>query len=669
MAASLPPDGPRLVRFGRFELDVENRRLLADGETLKLQGKPFMILAMLVAQPGKLVSREQLRQTLWSADTYVDFEAGLNTAIRKLRDCLDDDAKSPAFIETVPRLGYRFIAQVSALEQPTLEATKTRSDALLETSHPIQSPPAPLRNPFRIPKGSLMLGGTLLLGAAAVLVTMFGWYRWRQPPSASGQIHSIAVLPLEDVSHPPEDYFADGMTSALIAELGRVKQLRVISNTSTVHYKDQHRSVRDIGTELNVDAVLEGSVERSGGQVRMNARLIDAGTEAEIWSHTYGVDARNILDLHHQLVSDVSKQVDRKTADDLAPSRRAAPVDPQVYENYLKGREAFDTWSVENLRTSAAYFEEATKLDPSFAPAWAGLANNYVLQSLFGLCPTTTGVDRARRAALEALKLDDSLSDAHVAMSSISIFDHRWSDAENEGKRAIELDPSSAIAHQYYGYLLSSLGRFDEAILEVKVAADLDPLSANKQNSLGATYYRAGRYDEALRYFQEVPDPDENSVFRRRRMAAIYERRGNQQQAAEQLIAILKLAKETTAESSFEHDLQLHGYDAAKRDFLLGEISRFNAGVKAGRPMLSLPLAADYAALGDKKRAIRWLMTAFEQQDPTLGYLAVDDRFVSLRTEPEFFELLRLLHLDSVEERLALNRYYFESPTTSRQNQ
>jgi adenylate cyclase len=593
---------------------------------------------------------------LWSADTYVDFEAGLNTAIRKLRDCLDDDAKSPAFIETVPRLGYRFIAQVSNGEQPTAEERLTSSDAVYEPSLQVQSRAASPSSAFRIPKGSLMLGGTLLLGAAVLLVTMFGWHRWRQPPSVSGQIHSIAVLPLEDVSHPPEDYFADGMTSALIAELGRVKQLRVISNTSTVHYKDQHRSVRDIGTELNVDAVLEGSVERSGGQVRMTARLIKAGTEAEIWSHTYRVEARNILDLHHQLVSDVSKQVDRKTANDLAQTRRAAPVDPQVYENYLKGREAFDTWSVENLRTSAAYFEEATKLDPSFAPAWAGLANNYVLQSLFGLCPPTTGIDRARRAALEALKLDESLSDAHVAMSSILGFDHRWSDAVNEERRAIELEPSSAIAHQYYGYLLCSLGQFDEAILEVKVAAELDPLSANKQNSLGATYYRAGRYDEALRYFQQVPDPDENSVFRRRRMAAIYERRGNQQQAAEQLIAALKLAKEPDAESSFERDLQTHGYEAAKRGFLLKEIGLLNAGVKAGRPMLSLPLAADYAALGNKKSAIQWLDTAFEQQDPTLVNLAVDDRFVSLRTEPEFFELLRRLHLDSVEEKLALNR-------------
>lgn len=270
---------------------------------------------------------------------------------------------------------------------------------------------------------------------------------------------------------------------------------------------------------------------------------------------------------------------------------------------------------------------------------------------------------------MEALKLEDSLSEAHVAMISISSFDHHWSDAEREARRAIELDPSSPIAHRYYGYLLSSLGRFDEAILEVKVAADLDPLSANKQNSLGATYYRAGRYEEALRYFLQVPDPDENSVFRHRRVAAIYERRGDQQQAAEQIKAALKYANETTAEASFQRELKARGYEAAKREFLVEEIKRFEARAKSGRPMLSLPIAADYTALGDKKNAVRWLMTAFEQQDPTLGYLAVDDRFAALRTEPEFMELLRRLQLDSVDEKLALIHTYSDSPGTSRSNQ
>jgi len=213
------------------------------------------------------------------------------------------------------------------------------------------------------------------------------------------------------------------------------------------------------------------------------------------------------------------------------------------------------------------------------------------------------------------------------------------------------------------------VGRFDEAILEMKVAADLDPLSANKQNSLGATYYRAGRYDEALRYFQQVPDPDENSVFRHRRMATIYERRGDEQHAAEQMMAALKYAHETAGETSFERELKARGYAAAKREFLAEEIKLFETRAKAGRPMLSLPIAADYAALGDKRTAVLWLKTAFDQQDPTLGYLAVDERFASLKTEPQFNELLRQLHLDGVEEKLALNSTSSSKAGTSRANQ
>jgi tetratricopeptide (TPR) repeat protein len=367
-------------------------------------------------------------------------------------------------------------------------------------------------------------------------------------------------------------------------------------------------------------------------------------SDRHLWAQAYERDLQDVLLLQDELAQTIAKQVQIKLSLEeqtrLATARR---IDAEALEAYLQGREQWNKWTEEGVRKSIEYFEQAVHKDSADAQAWAGISDAYNLLYMFGYSPSEEALPKAKTAALRALELDNSLSEAHVSLACVMRFE--WTAKEKEYQRAIELNPNNAMAHQYYGYNLSALGRFDEAIAEMKRALELDPLTPNKQNSLGATFYRAGRYDEALEQFREVPDPDANSESRHQRMAAIYERRAQQREAVNELRIALTLAGEKELATSVEQKFNSSGYWPARETFLWGDLREKQKRAKKGQPALALAIAGDYAALGEKDRAFAWLEKSFQEREGGLMYLNVDDRFAALRSDPRFQNLVHLIGL------------------------
>lgn len=607
-----------VLRFSDFEVDLRAGELRRrDGTKIKLQQQPFRVLVLLLQRAGDVVTREELRQAIWPAGTFVEFNLGLDTAIYRLRTALGDSAETPQFLETLPRRGYRFIAPVDRVV------------------------PAPPQRP-RIARQLLYA-----FGALAVLTLGYGLLARR---AATPRIHSIAVLPLENLSgDSAQEYFAEGMTEALVTRLGKTGGLRVISHTSAKHYKGTRETLPEIARRLHVDAVIEGAVLRVGNRVRVTAQLIEASTDRHLWAETYESDLRDVLGLQDAIARAITNEVQiRLSSSQPSPvaSTRARPVDPDAYDLYLRGRAEWNEWTEQGSRKGIEYFQRALQKDPGYAPAWAGLSDAYDHLGRFGFLPPRVALSKAKAAALRAIQLDETLSEAHVSLAMVLLQERSWSAGENELQRAITLNPNNSEAHQRYGYALSYRGQFDAAIGAMQRALELDPLSPNKQNSLAATFYRAGRYDEALQYFREVPDPDFNSVSRHRRIAAIFERQGRLGEAMAEWLVALRLSGKQEVAASVERDYRSSGYAAAKRTYLWGDLreARRRAQNDYPRP-LSWDIAGDYALLGERDSAFAWLERAFRERDGALAFFTVDDHFYALRSDPRFRDLARRMGL------------------------
>lgn len=618
-----------VLRFSDFEVDLRAGELRRrDGTKIKLQQQPFRVLVLLLQRAGDVVTREELRQAMWPAGTFVEFNLGLDTAIYRLRTALGDSAETPQFLETLPRRGYRFIAPVDRVV------------------------PAPPQRP-RIARQLLYA-----FGALAVLTLGYGLLARR---AATPRIHSIAVLPLGNLSgDSAQEYFAEGMTEALVTRLGKTGGLRVISHTSARHYKGTRETLPEIARRLHVDAVIEGAVLRVGNRVRVTAQLIEASTDRHLWAETYESDLRDVLGLQDAIARAITNEVQiRLSSSQPSPvaSTRARPVDPDAYDLYLRGRAEWNEWTEQGSRKGIEYFQRAVQKDPGYAPAWAGLSDAYDHLGRFGFLPPRVALSKAKAAALRAIQLDETLSEAHVSLAMVLLHEWSWSVGENELQRAIALNPNNAEAHQRYGYALSYRGQFDAAIGAMQRALERDPLSPNKQNSLAATFYRAGRYDEALQYFREVPDPDFNSVSRHRRIAAIYERKGRLGEAMAEWLVALRLSGKQEVAASVERDYRSSGYAAAKRTYLWGDLreARRRAQNDYPRP-LSWDIAGDYALLGERDSAFAWLERAFRERDGALAFFTVDDHFYALRSDPRFRDLARRMGLPDSGVRDSVSR-------------
>jgi TolB-like protein/DNA-binding winged helix-turn-helix (wHTH) protein/tetratricopeptide (TPR) repeat protein len=611
-----------VIRVGSFEVDLRAGELRKDGTKVKLQQQPFRVLALLLEHPGEVVTRDELRRAIWPDTAFGSFDEGLDATIYKLRTALGDSAERPRYVETLPRRGYRFIAPVDGGVAPA-------------------SPPSK-RKPLVLAGGLTALLALLVVSGGGLLAR----FRGRAP---TVRIRSIAVLPLANLSgDPAQNYFADGMTEALITDLGRIPDLRVISHTSAMHYRGTQETLPEIARQLNVDAIVEGGVLREGNRLRITAQLVEASTDRHLWAESYERDLPDVLALQDEVARAVTDEIETKLATRTRPRiARARSVNPEAYEAYLKGRDAWNTWTEGSLKQSVAHFERAVREDPDYGPAWAGLSDAYVLLGLFGFVPERVALPKARAAAVRAIHLDEMLSEAHVALSSLLLHvEWSWSAAEEEARRAIALNPSNAMAHQWYGYYLSAMGRFDPAIAEMRRALELDPLSPNKQNSLAATLYRAGLYDEALQRFHEVPDPDANSWRRHQRMAAVYDRKDMPREAAAELLTALTLSGKKASAALVERAYRSSGYAEAKKTYLREDLRDMERRVNQPYPRpLSFDIAGDHALLGERDKAFEWLDRAFQEREGGLMFLNVDDRLEGLRSDPRFTALARRLRL------------------------
>ena len=471
---------PGRLRFGVFELDLRSGELRKHGSKIRLQAQPFQVLAMLLQHQGEVVSREELQKQLWPADTFVDFDHGLNKAINKIREALGDSAESPRFVETVARRGYRFLAEVKAADAvavQTLEPTSRFESAAKGADLAVPVPElAPAAHPRRSAMWSTSVALVVMIFAALAVWAIYS------PKHPSAVIRSLAVLPLESLSNDAsQDYFADGMTDELISDLGQISALRVISRTSVMTYKRARKPLPQIARELNVDAVVEGTVLRSGDRVRITAQLIEAASDKHLWSQSYEGDLRDTLALQNEVARAIAAQIQIK----LNPQEQAAlknvkAVKPDAYESYLKGRYFWNKRTAESLKVALAYFNQAIDEDPNYAQAYSGLADTYALLGdwQYAVMTAKEALPNAKAAATKALQLDPALGEAHNSLAFVlDGFDWDLQSGGKEFQRAIELNPGYATAHHWYAWHLCLLGRYQEALAEMKRTESLDPLS------------------------------------------------------------------------------------------------------------------------------------------------------------------------------------------------
>jgi TolB-like protein/DNA-binding winged helix-turn-helix (wHTH) protein/Flp pilus assembly protein TadD len=517
-----------VIRFGAFEVDTRTGELRKHGLRIRLQEQPFQVLCLLLARPGELVTRDELRSKLWSAGTFVDFEHGLNKAMSKLREALDDDRETPRYIETLPRRGYRFLAPTSSTAGPA--------------TLPGDSQAVPGTQPGRVEAGSPRRARWLtpaMILLLAVLTVSASWLlsrlvRRRISPVAAtvsaAPIRSLAVLPLENLSGDKnQEYFADGMTDELITDLGQMSALRVISRTSVMHYKGTDKTLPQIGRELGADAIVEGAVSRAGGRVRITAQLIDARTDRHLWAHQYERDLRDVIGMQDEVARDIADEIRIK----LTPAERARlaasrPVNPEAHEAYLKGRYYWNRFTEANTEKSLKFFRQAIEKDPNYALGYSGLADFYgVMYVRYEARSHNDACPKAEAAALRAVELDPSLAEARNSLGAIRLFcDWDLQGAESELKRAVELNPNYSEAHRVYALFLLSSGREQEATVEIARAVENDPMSADINLVAGWVYFEARHYDHAIEQYRKAFEMDPKRAGALYGLGSVYAQQG-----------------------------------------------------------------------------------------------------------------------------------------------
>jgi TolB-like protein/DNA-binding winged helix-turn-helix (wHTH) protein/Tfp pilus assembly protein PilF len=490
-----------IYRFAEFELNASVGELRTGKTSLRLQEKPLLLLSVLLDHPQRVVTRDQLRERMWGSDTFVDYEQGINVAVKKVRDALGDSAENPKFIETIAKKGYRFLVPVevsrSELPAPAVSAPIPTTDPAIPGG---PSDPTLSVRPRRI---FAVLATAVLSALLSALGIWFLKVKAQHPRST--QIHSIAVLPLRNLSPDSgQEYFADGITEELITNLAQSLPLRVISRTSVMRYKETKESIAQIARELGVEAIVEGAVARSGNRVTVTVQLIDAAEDRHLWAQTYDRNLGDLLGMEAELSQEIARQVGGTLNSQgdvkVARSRPLDPkvVDPQVYDFCLMGRYHWNKRTAADLLKSAEYFQQAIGRDANYAPAYAGLANVYALMPHYDSVELRDNFTKAVAAARHALELDDTLAEPHATLGLIGLNSYPdWMHAEPEFRRALELNPNYATAHHWFAFYLFFSGRRNEALAEMERARQLDPLSAIINADEGHFLYSVRRNDEA----------------------------------------------------------------------------------------------------------------------------------------------------------------------------
>jgi TolB-like protein/DNA-binding winged helix-turn-helix (wHTH) protein/Flp pilus assembly protein TadD len=634
---------PRRLKFGCFEADLRSGELTKQGKRLRLQEQPFRLLAMLLERPGELVTREEVRRRLWP-HAIVDFDHGLNRAINKIRDALGDSAENPRFVETVARRGYRFLADVAVVPgQETLSVAVPQPTAVDLTEVNDGSaghPGSPDRSARRRPVALWIASG---VGLALLLSSGWALYRWQHSFST---IHSLVVLPLANLSgEASQEYFTDGMTDELITQLGQISALRVISSTSAMTYKNTHKSLPAIARELDVQAVVEGSVLRVGDRVRITAQLIRVPADEHLWAHSYEGSFRDTLALQSDVAQAIADQIQATLSrQEQASLNKAKVVNPDAYEAYLKGRYFWNKRDTAGLTKAIEYFQRAIAADPSYAEAYSGLADAYALAGYweYGLLPPQTALPLAQAAASRAVTLDPMLAEAHTSLAwALDRYAWDWDGAEREYRRALALNPGYATAHHWYAYHLVVLGRTDEGIAEERRAERLDPLSLVISAGVAELLCIAHRFDDASRQLQATLEMDPNFAIAHYQLGQLLVQKHMPDAAIAEFQRAIELSGHSWAfDANVAYAYALSGHtDDARRiatDLEEGQGQEQNGSLDAN-------IALIYVGLGDADRAISWLDKAYGARfDPSiLAFPAFDP----LRSDPRFKNLMRGLGL------------------------
>ncbi len=666
-----------VVRFGTYEVSFQSGEVRKAGVRIRVQQQPLKLLEVLLEHPGQVVTREELRSRVWPNESFGDFDQAVNIAIAKLRSALGDSAENPRYIETLPKRGYRFIADVSFVdadghirrpESPSADSPGTEPGHQLqgnglavppgtELGHQLQGnglavPPGTEAGPqFRSrglavapqrrlrPTRRVVMALAIVLGLGILSVLLF-----RSRGHAPTAIRSLAVLPLENLSgDASQNYFSDGMTDELITDLAQINALRVISRTSVMVYKGARKPLPQIARELNVDAVVEGTVLRAGDQVRITAQLIDASTDKHLWSQSYQGELRDTLALQDRVARAIAEQIQiNLTPREQAALKSVRVVNPEAYESYLKGRYFWNKRTADGLRVALAYFKQASEEDPKYAQAYSGLADTYALLGdwQYAVMTPKEANPQAKAAALKAVELDSALGEAHNSLAFVlDGFDWDLDSGGKEFRRAIELNPGYATAHHWYSWHLALLGRYDEAIAEMKKAESLDPLSLIINADLAELFVLSHSYDESIRQSRKTIEMDPNFAMAHNQLAQAYLQQHMYKEAVVELQKAVQLSGGSpTCIANLARAYALSG----RRNEALTLLSDLKTSSTPGFSHAS-EIAAIYVSLGNMDAAMNWIEKGYaERFNP--GVL-IRPGFDPLRSDPRFQNLARRVGL------------------------
>jgi len=654
---------PEPIRFGEdFELEAESYTLRRSGRVLKLERIPMEILLFVIEQRGQLVRRDQIVERVWGKDVFLDTDNSINGAIRKIRQILKDDPENPQFIQTVTGRGYRFIAPITEVRprtesQPGNTASglskveEAEHKAAEQSSLPtLEAPPNARRDRSFAPWKRLVwfaIAAVLVAGVTLYFLSPFSGNR----QAISGRRVMLAVLPFENLTGDTgQEYFSDGMTEEMITDLGRFdpQRLGVIARTSVMHYKNPQIALNQIGRELGVEYVIEGSIRRDVDRVRITAQLIRVKDQTHVWAKQYDRELSHLLVVQGEIAQDIANEIEPVLGGPkpLGQLRPATTTSYEAYDLYLKGRFFWNKRSKAGFQQAAEYFQQAIGKDANYARAYAGLADTYGLMSIYLLVPQNEFMPKARAAASKALGIDDTLAEAHSSLGLIAEnYDYDWKGAEKEFRRAIELNPDYATAHQWYAEFLAWQGRFSEAFAESERARQLDPISLIIATDHGTILYQTRQYDRAIEECRAILEMDPSFDHARALLAASYVEEGKFAEA-------LREASKLTERAHKPHDSPWTWMDEA---FIYGRWGRRveadHALQRLEETVQEMPYGRQFALLraylstGRNEQAIKLLQQLAAEQSHIVAPIKVDPMYDPLRADPRFQDLLRRIQL------------------------
>jgi TolB-like protein/DNA-binding winged helix-turn-helix (wHTH) protein len=630
-----PSSRPQLIAFDSFEVDLHSGELRKNASRIRLQAQPFKLLVLLLANAGQVVTREEICRDLWPTNTFVDFEHSLAAAVNKIRDALGDSADTPKYVETLPKRGYRFIGKVKSEPPVVIFPTETHESEGLAA---VVAPKAGISSTRMLVRALAVA----LAVAALVAAALFIWKSAgeRVAISSPPRIHSLAVLPVVNLSGDVgQDFFADGMTEELTTDLGKISALRVISRTSAMRYKDTKKPLREIARELNVDAVVEGTVARSGSHLRVTANLVQASPEKHLWAESYESEVGDALTLQGEIAQAVAREIQVKlTQQEQNLLAAATRVNPEAHDLYLRG-----LYSMRGAESAGAsekaikYFQQAIEKDPTYAVAYSALSRVYSVWIPGMTRSPRTLMPKAREFALKALTLDNTLADAHAVLGMIALFyDWDWSAAEKEYKQTMALNPNHVWAHERHARGLAAQGRKEEAIAEAKQVLALSPTPSEWDYPIWV-FILTRRYDLARERAQELLEVAPNWVWGHFELAQVDEQEGQLEEAAQEF---LKADELFGMDSQRVTQLKVTLAKSGAKGYWKRTLENYKESAKSNY-VPSVLVAEACVRVGDKECVFEWLERGFEERDDLMINLKVEPVFDSLRSDPRFQDLVR----------------------------